>query len=259
VRNLTGKGKRPSKWPIPKRISDRDFEELVTPAGSKSRDFEIPRCYAEEAKKALDTFVDYIAAEMQTPASNKKAVRAALASAVRALSTAQKRLRDVLNSDQARVGVNAMAIAAIVNDQWLRKFSQGEFQPDRQTRTSSGGNDGLAKREAYVEQYPFEIADELVSEIEAALTSSFEWMTAINRRGGREAFPYGKVLIGSLANMCESWGRSLKMGPRSSFVVFCENVFQYVGWDSTGVQSLVSRVLSKRKAGKARAKGRFQN
>jgi hypothetical protein len=88
---------------------------------------------------------------------------------------------------------------------------------------------------------------------------SLEWTTKINKLGGREAFPYRELLISNLASMWEDWGLPLTMGPESHFVTFCGHVFDGVGWNSTGVQSLVSRVLSKRKAGKARARGRFQN
>jgi hypothetical protein len=119
----------------------------------------------------------------------------------------------------------------------------------------------LGWREVYIEQeqWGLEIATELVGQIEAALTLSLEWTTKVNKLGGREAFPHREFLINNIASMWEDWGRSLIMGRNSSFVTFCENVFQYVGWDSTGVQSLVSRVLSKRKARQARDKGRFQN
>jgi hypothetical protein len=73
--------------PLPKRISDQDFESLVTPAGSKERDFEIPRRYAKDAKKRLDNIVNYIAAVMRNPAPDNKSVRSALGSAARSLDT----------------------------------------------------------------------------------------------------------------------------------------------------------------------------
>src|SRR6476659_4349028 len=127
VQNLKGKGKRPSKWPIPKRISDKDFEYLVTPAGSKSRDFEIPSCYAKEAKKRLDNIMDNIAAAMRNPAPDKKGVRPALGSAAQALNTAQRHLKEI--SSEESWAFNSLAIAAMVNDYWLLEISLGEFQP----------------------------------------------------------------------------------------------------------------------------------
>jgi hypothetical protein len=244
--------------PLPKRISDRDFEELVTPAGSKSRDFEIPRRYAKEAKKSLDFIVDYIAEGMQTPGLKKKAVRVALGSALRALNAAQRHLKEI-SSEKSRV-FRSLAIAAMVNDDWLREISQGEFQPTPwSARTPFGPNHGLAERESFVEQCPFEITAELVNEIEAALSPSFERLTAINKRGGVEAFPYRGDLVRYLIRMSESWGRSPIGGPRSDFVTFCKHVFEGVGWNPIGVQSLVSRELGKRKAKRAKGKGRFQN
>jgi hypothetical protein len=84
-------------------------------------------------------------------------------------------------------------------------------------------------------------------------------MTAINRRGGRKAFTYKEFLISNLVSMWEDLGRSPTMGPGSNFVTFCTNVFQYVGWTSTGVNSSVSRVLSKRKSRQSKTKGSFQN
>ena len=88
---------------------------------------------------------------------------------------------------------------------------------------------------------------------------SLEWTTKKNKRGGREAFPYREFLVSNLVSMWEDWGRSPTTGPRSDFVAFCGHVFDDVGWDSKGVQTSVSRVLSKRKAKRAKGEGRFQN
>jgi hypothetical protein len=231
----------------------------VTPAGSKTQDLEIPRCYAKDARRRLDNIVDIIATEMRNPSPDKKDVRSALLRAVRALNAAQTHLKKI--SDEESFAFNSLAIAEMVNDDWLREISLGEFQPTAwSARTPFGPNQGLARREACVEQSPFKIAAEIVSQIEAAAAPSFEWMTAVNKRGGRKSFPYGEFLINNLASMWEDWGRVPKMGPRSSFLAFCESVFEYVGWDEKkGVESLVSRVLSKRKSRRSKTKGSFQN
>jgi hypothetical protein len=135
LQNLKGKGKRPSKWPIPKRISDKDFEDLVTPAGSKSRDFEIPSCYAKEAKKRLDNIVDYIAEAMRNPAPDNKDVRSALV----CYASTQYSPKAFKGNIGEVSGVNTLAIAALVNDEWLRDISWGEFQPTPwSARTPSG-------------------------------------------------------------------------------------------------------------------------
>jgi hypothetical protein len=243
--------------PLPKRISDKDFEKLVTPANSKPSPWEIPQVHAASAKVRLNNIVDYIAANMRHPAPKRKAVRSAVQSAVKALGKARDLLGDIPTGDHVLASLDALRIATIVNDQWLCEFSGGEFQPRR------GHDPGpeLGWREIYIEQeqWGLEIATALVGQIQAALIPSLEWTTEKNKRGGREAFPYREMLISNLASMWEDWGLPLTMGPESHFVTFCELVFEGVGWSKTGVQSKVSRVLSKRKAGKARAKGRFQN
>jgi hypothetical protein len=148
----------------------------------------------------------------------------------------------------------------MVSDDWLREISLGEFQPTPwSARTPFGPKRGLAKREDFVEQSPFKIAAEIIGEIATAAAPSFEWMTAINKRGGRKAFPYREILVSNLVSMWEEWGRSPTMGRRSDFVTFCGHVFDGVGWDPKGVQTLVSRVLRKRKASQTRDKARFQN
>jgi hypothetical protein len=251
-----------TKWVIPRPISDNDFEGLVAQVGSKLRPWEIPRDRAASAKVRLNNIVDYIAANMRHPPPNRKAVRLALQSATKALRRARESLRNIPNEDHATAAFNTLTIATMVSDQWLRDFSGGEFQPAvGRNRTPFGDNADLEQRETYIEcaQCGFEIATELVGRIETALAPSLEWTTKINKLGGREASPYREFLVNNLASMWGDWGRPLIMGSNSSFVTFCENVFEGVGWDSTGVQSLVSRVLSKRKASQTRHKGRFQN
>ena len=88
---------------------------------------------------------------------------------------------------------------------------------------------------------------------------SLEWTAKKNKLGGREAFPYRELLMSNLASMWEDWGLPLTMGPKSHFATFCGHVFEGVGWDQIGVPSLVNRVLSKRKAKRAKVKGHFQN
>jgi hypothetical protein len=193
----------------------------VTPAGSKSQDFEIPRCYAKDAKKRLDNIVNYIAAEMRNPAPDNKGVRSALGSTARALDTAQRHLKKI--SSEKSWAFNSLAIATMVNDDWLREISLGEFQPTPwSARTPFGPNHGLAKREDFVEQSPFKIAAEIIGEIAAASAPSFELMTAINKRGGRKAFTYRKLLVSNLVSMWEDWARAPIGGRRSNFVTFCE-------------------------------------
>jgi len=244
--------------PLPKRISDKAFENLVTPAGSKSRDFEIPSCYAKDARTRLDNIVDYIAEEMRNPSRDKKEVRAALRSAARALDTAQRHLKKI--SGVESWAFNSLAIAEMVNDDWLRRISLGEFQPTPlSARTPSGPNHGLAEREVFIEQSPFKIAAQIVSEIAAAAAPSFEWMTTVNKRGGKKAFPYRNFLISNLASMWKDWGRIPTMGLNSNFVTFCMSVFESVGWDTNGVDSSVSRVLGKRKPRRSKTKNSFQN
>jgi hypothetical protein len=230
----------------------------VTPAGSSPLDFEIPRSHAKDAKKRLDNIVNYIAAEMQNPATDNKGVRSALDSAVQALDTAQRHLKKI--SSGKSWAFNSLAIAVMVSDNWLREISLGEFQPTPwSARTPFGPNFGLAERESFVEQSPFKIAAEIISEIAAAAAPSFELMTAINKRGGRKAFTYRDFLVSNLFSMWEDWGRSPTTGPRSDFVAFCGHVFDGVGWDSKGVQTLVSCVFSKRKGKRAKGQGHFQN
>jgi hypothetical protein len=249
----------PAKWAIPKRISDNDFEELVAPVGSKSMEWEVPRDHAASAKVRLNNIVDYIAANMRHPAPKRKAVRSAVQAAVKALGKARERLGEIPTGDHALASLDTLTIATIVNDQWLREFSGGEFQPRRGRRHDPGPE--LGWRETYIEQeqWGLEIATALVGQIEAALMPSLEWTTKKNKRGGREAFPYREFLVSNLVSMWEDWGRSPTTGPRSDFVAFCGHVFDDVGWDSKGVQTSVSRVLSKRKAKRVKGEGRFQN
>jgi hypothetical protein len=248
--------------PRPKHISDSDFEELVTSANSKPSPWEIPREQAESTKKRLNNIVDLIAADMRNPAPKRKAVRLALQSAAKALRRARESLRKIPNEDHATAAFNTLTIATMVSDQWLRDFSGGEFQPAvGRNRTPFGENAELGRRETYIEgaQCGFEIATELVGQIETALVPSLEWKTAINKLGGREAFPYREFLVSNLFSMWEDWGRSPTGGQRSNFMAFCGHVFAGVGWDSKGIETLVSRVFSKRKAKRVKGKGRFQN
>jgi hypothetical protein len=196
IRKRRGTNPSSKKWTIPKRISDQAFEELVTPVGSKSRPPEIPRDQAESTKKRLDKIVDLIAADMQNPAPKRKAVRLAIQSAAKALRRARESLRSIPNDDHAIAAFNTLTIAAMVNDQWLRDFSGGEFQPSvGRNRTPFGGNAELGRRETYIEgaQCGFEIATELVGQIETALASSLEWKTAINKSGVEIRFTIKKT------------------------------------------------------------------
>jgi len=235
-----------TKEPIPHRIADQDFEVLVTPVGSKSRPPEIPRDHAASAKVRLDNIVDYIAANMRRPVPKRKAVRSAVQFAVKALGKARELLGEIPTGDHALARLDTLRIANIVNDHWLREFSRGEFQPRR------GHDSGpeLAWREIYIEQeqWGLEIATALVGQIEAALMPSLEWTTKINKLGGREAFPYKEFLVSNLFSMWEDWGYSPTGRQRSNFIAFCGHVFDGVGWDSKGIETLVSRVFSKRKA-----------
>jgi hypothetical protein len=242
-----------TKEPIPHRIADQDFEELVTPVGSKSRPFEIPRDQAELTKKRLNNIVDYIAANMRNPAPKRKAVRLAVQSAEKALRRARESLRNIPNEDHATAAFDTLTIATMVSDQWLRDFSGGEFQPAvGRNRTPFGENLELGQRENYIEQAQcgFKIATELVGQIETALAPSLKWITAINKRGGRDPFKYKKILIRNLAEIWEGWGRELKTGSGSDFTAFCDNIFGYVGWGPDGLIYLVNQEFSRRRASK---------
>jgi hypothetical protein len=249
------RGANPSsstKEPIPHRISDQDFELLVTPVDEKSRPPEIPRDRAESTKKRLDKIVDLIAADMRNPAPKRKAVRLAVQSAAKALHRARERLRNIPNEDHAVAAFNTLTIAAMVNDQWLRECSGGEFQPAvGRNRTPFGGNAELGRRETYIEgaQCEFEIATKIVDQIETALTPSLEWQTAINKRGGRDPFHYRKFLIRNLADIWEGWGRKLKTGS-SDFTAFCGHIFECVGWKPDGLIYLGNQELKRRRASK---------
>ena len=161
--------------PLPKRISESDFEELVTPANSKPSPWEIPQVHAASAKVRLNNIVDYIAANMRHPAPKRKAVRSAVQSAVKALGKARDLLGEIPTGDHVLASLDTLRIATIVNDQWLCEFSGGEFQPRR------GHDPGpeLGWREIYIEQeqWGLEIATALVGQIEAALMPSLEWTT----------------------------------------------------------------------------------
>ena len=110
----------------------------------------------------------------------------------------------------------------------------------------------MGERETYIEgaRCGFEIATELVGQIETAIAPSLEWITAINKRGGRDPFKYKKILIRNLAQIWEGWGRKLKTGSGSDFTAFCANIFEYIGLGPDGLIYLINQEISRRKASK---------
>jgi hypothetical protein len=165
------------------------------------------------------------------------------------IAAAQDELKGLGIDGRLAVRSAAVHLADIVSGDWLRYH----FPGDAPTRTSltrghprgrdpdlERSNRQLHSNYQFIRYRTPETLQALLRDLDAVLASALTPLASDPRaRGGRHPLGYRQNVI---VNLCEIWNRIGKtpVGTRDSdFAVFCELVFEAMGWPTDGLDSAI--------------------
>jgi hypothetical protein len=249
-------------FPVPKRITDSDFDEIC---GT----FNVSRSHQLRLKDRLDDLVDAFAKWMsdERARARRRPTRASdgeqLERALAHVRKAGAKIEKLGAAGQLAVRSVSVSIAPMLSAKWLSEvFSDDELAPypsalplhtgSRSPEHVSDREDmyfieevSLAARFQFVERRAKLTTKVVLTEIEKALTAalqSFELQP--EALGGRESLKSRKYLIRNLAVIWEGLDKTVSGSANSEFTEFCEAFAASVGWPTEGMAAAVPKEIS---------------
>jgi hypothetical protein len=227
----------------PKQLSQEQLSEICATLRISDR-------HAVQIKDFLDDLVGHIHDWMsREETTNRQRDRKRIEKMRKRIAAAQDELKGLGIDGRLAVRSAAVYLADIASGDWLRCHFPGEA-PSRTSlmRGTPRGRDPDLERSNYQlhSNYQFirhrapETLQALLQNLESALASALTSIVSDPRaRGGRQPLTYRHHV---LVNLCEIWRRIGKtpVGTRDSdFSVFCELIFEAMGWPTDALDSAI--------------------
>jgi len=235
----------------PHRVSDADFDAICEVS-------KINLAKRDALRQRLDSIIDAFAAAIRDDLAlpDRQADRDWLDEAIKAIQKARAALPSRPGNaarDPLRVG--GSLLAEVITVGWLGEqfpafgnvlappTNDGD-PPERKPWKPSHDPSGMARAE-FIGRETLPVLSALLGEVELVLKIAAGMLPLLpGGKGGRRRLSQRTYLIANLTTCWQSLGRTPTSGPNSAFTVFCEAVFDAIGWPTEGVNAAVPRTLS---------------
>jgi hypothetical protein len=205
---------------------------------------------AAELKNILDYLVDYVHEAMsQEKAANRRGDRARILNMLDWIKNIRQQLQGMRIDGRLAIRSTAERLAEILSGDQLRYHF-----PDAPSKPMLGGNRppmhqpqrGTTDADVKYFDYQFirdqapKILNALLQDLESALASALTSLESNPRvLGGRQPLTHRHFVILNLANVWQQIGKN-PVGTRESvFALFCEAIFEAMGWPTDGLDSAI--------------------
>jgi hypothetical protein len=233
---------QPADFPPPKRLSQEKLLEICEGLGISDR-------HAAELKDYLDDLMDWISERMsEKETANRQGDRAHIKKMHDQIVAAQRELNELGIDGRLAVRSVAGRVADILSGGWLRYHFPGHAPstPTRSGRPPPREDPREPTRDETYSNYRLiryrapETLEALLRDLASALASALTSLDADPRtRGGREPLEIRNAALLNLVNIWHRVGKKPVGTRNSEFAVFCQTVFEAVGWPTTGLDSAI--------------------
>jgi hypothetical protein len=233
---------QPPDFPPPKRVSQEKVSEICEWLGISDRHAEV--------KNFLDDLVDYVHESMsQKKAANRKGDRERILNMRDRIKDIREQLQDMRIDGRLAVRSTAEQLADILSGDWLRyhfpdapskPMLGGNRPPMRQPARSTTDADVKYFNYQFIRDQAPETLNALLKDLESALASALTSLDSVpGALGGLKPLEHRHFVIVNLANIWQRIGKK-PVGTRGSvFAVFCEAIFEAMGWPTNGLDSAI--------------------
>ncbi len=232
---------RPADFSPPRRLSQEKILEICGERKMSDR-------HAARLRDFLDKLVDYIHEWMsQEKEADRQNDRDRIIKMHDHVAAAQYELSKAkgLGMD-GRLALRSIAerLADILSGDWLRYHfpSDAPSRPPRAVRRSprEPNQDKTHSNYQFLRHRAPETLQALLRDLESALASALGALSSDRRaRGGPRPLEYRDNAILNLASIWDQIGKKPVSTPGSSFAIFCELVFEAMGWPTNGLDSAI--------------------
>jgi hypothetical protein len=213
--------------PIPRKLSDPDFEEIC-------RLHQISAADRAQLLIEINAIIKDIAAWMRKQRHEPKGVQA---KRLIAAAKAVRKARDWLDVDTDRVVLSFAdeILAPMISPVWLRQ----QFPADERAPAPLGlapiadDQSSLQQRKEFIENRPVETLVAVFKTIEAGFADSLMMRLSLpGAKGGGKPLFQRRAFIIMVAIKWERLGKQVSTSPNSDFIVFIDNIMDAIGWPS---------------------------
>jgi hypothetical protein len=225
---------RAENLPIPKRISDSDFDAICAA-------FKIP----PKERKLLRQMIDGAIAAVTESVTKEKSLphrrdnRNHIKSAIKALEKVGRQLDSLGPSAQDALSACEFFLTRLVSTRWLQqRFPNDSLAPKIAGLAADFQDYSLDQRERFIRHRSAMVLKAILAEVVNGLNGSL-YLLKIGGLGGKRAIDRHVVVF----MLVEAWhriGRKISIGPKSEFVQFVEAVLVSIGWSERGIPDAVA-------------------
>jgi hypothetical protein len=245
---------RSKDFPLPKKISDEDFDLLCkTYSVQQSKDM----------KRRLDELVNGLADWMREEQPQPRGIdRKVLRNVLSKIGRAATQIKKLGLAGRAALTSISPFLAPMLAAQWINeRFPDDVPVPQSWAPPENAGFRGpirqpmrarkyfieeqsRAARFEFVRRRSAQTLSSALKEIESGLGAALRSLDLQpGSRGGRSPLTYRHYLIINLAEMWDSIGKRVSAGPRSDFPAFCISVAENIGWPDEGMAAAVGKAV----------------
>jgi hypothetical protein len=235
---------QPADFPPPKRVSQEKVSEICEWPGISDR-------HAAELKDYLDDLVDCVHELMsQKKAANRRGDRARILNMLEGIKYIREELQDLRIDGRLAVRSTAERLADILSGDWMRyhfpndapskPMHGGNRPPQRQPVRGNTDTDITYFNYQFIRSRAPQTLKALLQDLESALALALTSLDSRpGARGGRQPLTHRHVVILNLANIWHQTGKKPVGTHDSVFAVFCEAIFEAMGWPTDGLDSAI--------------------
>jgi hypothetical protein len=230
---------RAEPLPIPKRISDSDFDEICESfkiSSKKNRDF--LRAMVDGATAGAAEFLTQQTSSQARRRNDRKLV----ASATSALKKVRQRLDRLGPQGKEALRSFDDFLSPVVSTRWLhQQFPNDSLAPKITGLAADFEDRSLDQRSLFIWNRPQLAVNAVLAELGQGLNATLSRLkSGPGAKGGRKPLIARHVMILSLVRVWGLIGRKISTGPKSEFVDFVETVLVSSGWPESGIPDAVA-------------------
>jgi len=230
--------KRAEPFPIPKRISDSNFDEIcgsfkISP--KKNRDF--LRAAVDGATAGAAEFLT-----QQRSQPHRRDDRELVASAIAALKKVGRPLDRLGPEGKKALREFENFLSPLVSARWLhQQFPNDSLAPKIAGLAAGFEDSSLDQRRLFIWNRPSLAVNAVLAALDQGLNATLSRLkSGAGAKGGRKPLIARHVMIVSLVRAWYRLGRKVSTGRKSEFVKFVEAVLVSIGWSGTGIPDAVA-------------------
>jgi hypothetical protein len=225
--------RRAKNLPIPKSISDSDFDEICESFKiSPKKNRNILRAAVDGATAGIAEFQT-----QQRSQPHRRDDRELVASAISALKKVRRPLDRLGPKGKDALREFEDFLSPLVSARWLhQQFPNDSFTPKIAGLAADFEDRSLDQRRLFIWNRPSLAVNAVLAAIDQGLNATLSRLkSGAGAKGGRKPLIARHVMILSLVGAWAHIGRRISTGPKSDFVSFVEAVLVSIGWSRIGI------------------------